>query len=491
MVETEVCCYPRSRSLGAHAACLTLASQSVGSQRWAALTPLLYDWLATVHRTWPSLACRWGPLSELGSADTFSSRQRLYYAEQTDGSAPNTLIACLVDVAKPRCCDAASVARAWERSAGPASAFRKGKTLYHPGEVNKIREVNGVPCEAVVTHSDCAEAFLWNVSTQADRAGDGRSEPSRPDCLLVGHTADARFALATAPGSACVASGGEDTAVCLWRLADLDSSLLGAEAGAARGSLNSGGLGALAAGGAPPQLRASSRFSGHSQTIEDVSFHPTRDTQLCSVGDDSALCFWDAGAGATPALKLAGAHGSADVHCCDWSAAQEHLVLTGGADNSVRLFDRRKGGQGGQGTQAALLHVFRGHSDAVNAVQWCPDAPTVFASAGSDGLVNVWDTQRLGQPPAGGPPPELIFQHPGHKGSPVLDFQWSAAVPWTCVSVSENAEAGGSLVQCWRMSDFIYRPEADILAEMERHREQLTAPPPAEDAEVEEDVDEE
>ena len=293
-----------------------MVDASVVSQRFQTLTHLLYDWLATTTRTWPSLACRWGPPSSAAASggDSSRSRQRLYFSEQTDGSAPNTLIASYVDVVKPRHADAASVARAWDRQAGAGSAFRKGKTVYHTGEVNKIREVNGVrpEVEMVVTHSDVPVVYLWRLGSQPDRFGDGNTKPSTPDAVLTGHTAEARFALATSATSACVASGGEDAAVCLWRLADADQSLFGA-GDAGRPSLNSGGLGGLSAAAGAPQVPAACRFEGHTQTVEDVSFHSSRDTQLCSVGDDSSLCIWDSAAGTRPVLKVRPSHPS--CHC--------------------------------------------------------------------------------------------------------------------------------------------------------------------------------
>ena len=271
---------------------------------------------------WPSLTCRWGPPATAGSANAGAgsrSRQRLYLSEQTVGSSPNTLIAAHVDVALPRCTSADAVARAWGEGSSSA-AFRKGKTLFHPGEVNKIREVNGVaPAEVVVTHSDCPEVFVWNMGAQPDRSGDTHKEPSAPSCLLLGHTADAEFALATAASSPAVASGGKDKTVCLWQLRDADSSLLqpssvdtaaAAGAPAGRTSLNSGGLGGLGALPPPaPRLNQRMRFTGHSDTVEDISFHPTSDELLCSVGDDSSLCFWDARAGAVAVIKARlGAH---------------------------------------------------------------------------------------------------------------------------------------------------------------------------------------
>jgi hypothetical protein len=50
--------------------------------------------------------------------------------------------------------------------------------------------------------------------------------------------------------------------------------------------------------------------------------------EFCSVGDDSCLVFWDARSGHEPTLKVEKAH-DADLHCVDWNAHDENLLLTG------------------------------------------------------------------------------------------------------------------------------------------------------------------
>jgi len=167
------------------------------------------------------------------------------------------------------------------------------------------------------------------------------------------------------------------------------------------------------------------------------------------------------------------AHGTADIHCCDWSRHDDTLVLTGSADATVRLYDRRRASSN-PAASSALVHTFSGHSAAVNVVEWCPDRGGVFASASEDGMVNVWDTARLDQASTAASKGTRMFQHAGHAGCNVVDFHWSPAVPWTCVSVCEKQEGGG-VIQLWRMSDLLYRPEAEVLAELEKHRESITA----------------
>jgi hypothetical protein len=59
-----------------------LDKAALSRERWATLTPLLYDWLATSNRNWPSLACRWGPAAPSAGSDASRTRQRVYYSDQ-------------------------------------------------------------------------------------------------------------------------------------------------------------------------------------------------------------------------------------------------------------------------------------------------------------------------------------------------------------------------------------------------------------------------
>jgi histone-binding protein RBBP4 len=75
-------------------------------------------------------------------------------------------------------------------------------------------------------------------------------------------------------------------------------------------------------------------------------------------------------------------------------------------------------------------------------------------------------------------PAGLFFQHTGHRDK-VVDFHWDASDPWTVVSVSDDGEStgGGGTLQIWRMIDFLYRPEEEVLAELDSVRPQLLLPP--------------
>ena len=80
---------------------------------------------------------------------------------------------------------AVSVGEQWQEDS--RSPFvKKLKTILHPGEVNRIREL---PQDGniVATHSDAPHVFVWNAETQPGRhakeKGKKPSLPSTPDLV--------------------------------------------------------------------------------------------------------------------------------------------------------------------------------------------------------------------------------------------------------------------------------------------------------------------
>ncbi|KAK6153596.1 hypothetical protein DH2020_013235 [Rehmannia glutinosa] len=422
---------------------------------------------------WP----QWGPQVEQA---TYKNRQRLYLSEQTDGSVPNTLVIANVEVVKARVAAAEHIAQVFnEESRSPF--VKKSKTIIHPGEVNRIRELPQ-NSNIVATHTDSPDVLIWDVETQSNRQPVLGATPSRPDLILTGHQDNAEFALAMSPTEPFVLSGGKDKSVVLWSIHDHISSLA-----ADQGAQKSPGSKGVAANGKPEGTTVQARgiFQGHEDTVEDVQFNPS------SVGDDSCLILWDARTGSSPVVKVEKAH-NADLHCVDWNPNDVNLILTGSADNTVRMYDRRNLTSGGVGSP---VHIFEGHTAAVLCVQWSPAKASVFGSAAEDGILNIWDHGKVNSGATlmtsftlseigkmanhagtenSGSPPGLFFKHAGHRDK-VVDFHWNAADPWTIVSVSEDGEktGGGGTLQIWRMIDLIYRPEEEVIAELDKFKDHL------------------
>ncbi|XP_017977982.1 PREDICTED: WD-40 repeat-containing protein MSI4 isoform X2 [Theobroma cacao] len=385
--------------------------------QWKSLVPVLYDWLANHNLVWPSLSCRWGPQLEQA---TYKNRQRLYLSEQTDGSVPNTLVIANCEVVKPRVAAAEHISQFNEEARSPF--VKKYKTIIHPGEVNRIRELPQ-NSKIVATHTDSPDVLIWDLEAQPNRHAVLGATDSRPDLILTGHQDDAEFALAMCPTEPFVLSGGKDKSVVLWSIHD-QISTLAMEPGPTKspGSTGTSTKHASKGGGNNdkpvdgPVIGPRGIYQGHEDTVEDVQFCPSSTQEFCSVGDDSCLILWDARAGVTPAVK------------------------------------------------------------------WSPDKSSVFGSSAEDGILNIWDHEKIGKKQdtagsrAANAPPGLFFQHAGHRDK-VVDFHWNASDPWTIVSVSDDCEStnGGGTLQMWRMIDLIYRPAEEVLAELDKFKSHILA----------------
>ncbi|CAI9293725.1 unnamed protein product [Lactuca saligna] len=99
-------------------------------------------------------------------------------------------------------------------------------------------------------------------------------------------------------------------------------------------------------------------------------------------------------------------------------------------------------------------------------VEWSPDKSSIFGSSTEDGVLNIWDHNKVGERsgPASKFAPGLLFRHSGHRDK-VVDFHWNSHDPWTIVSVSDDREStgGGGTLQIWRMIDLIHRPQEEVL----------------------------
>lgn len=432
--------------------------------QWKSLIPVLYDWFANHNLVWPSLSCRWGPQFEKA---TYKNRQRLYLSEQTDGSVPNTLVIANCEVVKPRVAAAEHISQFNEEARSPF--VKKYKTIVHPGEVNRIRELPQ-NSKIIATHTDSPDVLIWDVEAQPNRHAVLGATESRPDLILTGHKENAEFALAMCPAEPYVLSGGKDKSVVLWGIQDHISAL--GDSSSSPGASGSKQSVKTANEKESPKVDPRGIFHGHDSTVEDVQFCPSSAQEFCSVGDDACLILWDARTGTAPAVKVEKAH-SGDVHCVDWNPLDVNYILTGSADNSVRMWDRRNLGSGGAGSP---IHKFEGHKAAVLCVQWSPDRASVFGSSAEDGFLNVWDHEKVGKKKNSNVPAGLFFQHAGHRDK-IVDFHWNSSDPWTIVSVSDDGEStgGGGTLQIWRMSDLIYRPEEEVLTELENFKSHLAS----------------
>ena len=118
-------------------------------------------------------------------------------------------------------------------------------------------------------------------------------------------------------------------------------------------------LGINRASRGPLTLKPVSKFQGHLNGVSDVRWNPSREQEFASVDEDAMLALWDVRTTSRPAQKVKAA--DCEIFCVDFSRADEHQLVTGASDSSVRLWDSR--------SLKHAVHTFCFHSNDVLQIQ--------------------------------------------------------------------------------------------------------------------------
>jgi eukaryotic-like serine/threonine-protein kinase len=182
------------------------------------------------------------------------------------------------------------------------------------------------------------------------------------------------LASAWSPDSACLASGGSDYTVQVWRAMPGDTLLT---------------------------------YRGHNEWVKSLAWSPDG-TRIASAGADTTVQIWDAQTG-SPFLTYY--NHTNIISAVAWSPDGK-LIASGGYDKVVHVWDAATGDR---------LYTHYGHEGLVNDVAWSPDG-THIVSASDDGTVQVW----LATPPRGkeSKSGSLVFTYRGHADK-VSAAAWS------------------------------------------------------------------
>uniref|UniRef100_A0A3P8V7J1 Peroxin-7 n=2 Tax=Cynoglossus semilaevis TaxID=244447 RepID=A0A3P8V7J1_CYNSE len=123
------------------------------------------------------------------------------------------------------------------------------------------------------------------------------------------------------------------------------------------------------------------RSTQWSDGLFDVSWSESNEHVLVTGGGDGSLQLWDTANHSGP-LRVAKEH-TQEVYSVDWSQTRgENLIVSGSWDQSVKVWDP---------TLSCSLATLRGHEGVVYSTIWSPHIPGCFASASGDGTLRVWD----------------------------------------------------------------------------------------------------
>ena len=154
---------------------------------------------------------------------------------------------------------------------------------------------------------------------------------------LTGHQGMAPYALEWANNNSRIASGGSDNKVLIWDIEDYQTSM------STQLLMNKRELNAINHSNDCSNLKIQAKYElkGHTDCVEDLSFHSKNKEILCSVSSDKSMIVWDIRTPEKVAYKIDELH-KEDTHTVDWCVQNEYLIASGASDGSCVIIDTRK-----------------------------------------------------------------------------------------------------------------------------------------------------
>ena len=185
-------------------------------------------------------------------------------------------------------------------------------------------------------------------------------------------------------------------------------------------------------------------FESHTSSVEDLQWSPTEPTVFASCSADRSIRIWDVRIKShRSALTVDAAH-EQDVNVISWNRGTQFLLLSGGDDGALNVWDMRsfKPNQ----TPSPVAH-FDWHRAPISSVEWHPEEDSIFAASGRDDQVTLWDLgverddeedpAQLPKGPNGQPvPSQLLFCH--HGASDIKEVHWHPQIPGMLGSTSSD-----------------------------------------------------
>jgi len=281
---------------------------------------------------WPSLTCQWLPTVKKNVHSPTVQEHSLLLGTHTTGEQNYLMVASCHLPKEDAVIDYRTTPEAQEDQANKAAKLydeEKGEVggygtanaqmgkieirmkIRHDGEVNRARYM---PQNHffVASRGPSSPVYVWDLAKHPSFPTDEDDNTILPQITCQGHSKEG-YALAWSPlKEGWLASGSEDTTVCLWDTASAKEGL----------------------------CQATTILKGHTATVEDVDWHSKDMNLIGSVSDDASLRIWDIRDPTKPVHIVEKAHES-DINCLAFNPQNEYIVATGSADNTIGIWDVR------------------------------------------------------------------------------------------------------------------------------------------------------
>lgn len=206
-------------------------------------------------------------------------------------------------------------------------------------------------------------------------------------------------------------------------------------------------------------------FTSHTSSVEDIQWSPSEPTVFGSCSADRTVQIWDVRSkGRRSVAAIDPAHES-DVNVISWNHLSSYLLLSGGDEGGIKVWDLRNIKKSGcvsfaprisndsdsyvrrsSGPVPTPVASFSWHQAPITSVEWHPTEDSIFAASGADNQVTLWDLAveqdadeaGMDDTPEGGKdiPSQLLFQHLGQKD--VKEIHWHPQIPGTVISTASD-----------------------------------------------------
>eukprot|EP00922_Rhytidocystis_sp_ex-Travisia-forbesii_P017816 GHVS01026554.1.p1 GENE.GHVS01026554.1~~GHVS01026554.1.p1 ORF type:complete len:518 (+),score=125.00 GHVS01026554.1:244-1797(+) len=286
------------------------------------------------------------------------------------------------------------------------------KLFAHPGVVNRIRACPQVP-RLVASWSADSNVYVWDVDDHLDKLGyNATIKPGnlpnprlQPKQVHRGHKKEGYAIDWSVAQTGRLATGSCDGRIFLWEPVE-------------------GGW----------EVR---EFWTGKKSVEDIQWK-RKETGIiggevmAAGGVDRTVRLFDIRQGSTPTLEIAEAHDQ-DINVLSWNPIQGDLLLTGGDDGFVKVWDMRF-------AEIPLVKL-HWHKQPITSVCWHPTDEATFACSSADDSVSLWDVSvEPDGPPTGTAlpssrcPDQLMFQHMGQHQ--ITEIKWHPQIPGVVISTA-------------------------------------------------------
>jgi histone-binding protein RBBP4 len=194
-------------------------------------------------------------------------------------------------------------------------------------------------------------------------------------------------------------------------------------------------------------------YNDHTNFVNDVRFSFKKKDVIGSIGEDKKFILRDVNKNEILIDKEMQINKTTAFNSFTFSPFNENLVIFGGEDSNIYLYDLRK--------IEHCLHTLIGHTKPITNIEWDPFHDNIVGSSSMDRRVILWDLTKIGEEQlpeeAEDGVPELVMMHGGHTGG-VNDFAFSMETEWCIASCSDD-----NIVHVWAVKFDVMRPKVETV----------------------------